>query len=167
MPATPARWRRERAAGRRRAAPPLRTGRAPPRLACEMLERMKGLWTQTPREKAATVDGINLFFGALLGANLGTIDGLGLLDYAEVIFVLAGTVMTLRIFSTSERRGYAFGLLALYVVAVACFLFLLKRNPVGISPADVDRLAVTLTVWLGAVLLVEIHPTMRAGKDQA
>ena len=130
-----------------------------------MMGKMKGLWTQTPREKAATVDGINLFFGALLGANLGTLDGLGLYDYAKVIFILAGTVMTLRVFSTSERRVYAFGLLATYVVAIALFLYLLKRDA-GIAPADVDRLAVTLTLWLGSVLLVEFYP-MSTGKDQA
>jgi hypothetical protein len=132
-----------------------------------MLGKMKGLWTQTPREKTATVDGINLFFGALLGANLGTLDGLALYDYGKVIFILAGTVMTLRVFSTSERRFYAFGLLGFYVVVVALFLYLLRQDPAGISPADVDRLAVTLTVWLGTVLLVEIYPTMGAGQDQA
>ena len=132
-----------------------------------MLGKMKGLWTQTPREKAATVDGINLFFGALLGANLGTIDGLDLFDYAKVIFVLAGTVMTLRIFSTSERRFYAFGLLGGYVVVVGLFLYLPRLDPVGITRADVDRLAVTLTVWLGSVLLVEFYPTLGAGEDQA
>jgi len=131
-----------------------------------MLGRMKGLWTQTPREKAATVDGINLFFGALLGANLGTLDGLGLYDYGKVIFILAGTVMALRIFSTTERRAYAYGLLGGYVLLVALFLYLLKRDPVGISPADIDRLIVTLTIWLGSVLLVEIYPTMATGKDQ-
>jgi hypothetical protein len=131
-----------------------------------MRGKLKGLWTQTPREKAATVDGINLFFGALLGANLGTLDGLGLYDYAKIIFILAGTVMTLRIFSTSERRGYAFGLLATYVVAIALFLFLLKRDPAGMAAADVDRLAVTLALWLGSVLLVEFYPTS-AGEDQA
>jgi hypothetical protein len=132
-----------------------------------MLGKMKGLWTQTPREKTATVDGINLFFGALLGANLGSADVLGLYDYARLIFILAATVMTLRIFSTSERRGYAYGLLGGYVFLVALFLYLLRRDPAGMSPADVDRLAVTLAFWLGAVLFAELYPTRDAGQDQA
>jgi hypothetical protein len=132
-----------------------------------MAGKLQALWTQTAREKTATVDGINLFFGALLGANLGSIEGLGLFDYAKLIFILAGTVMTLRIFSTSERRSYAAGLLGAYVVLVGLFLYILHRRPAGFAPADVERLAVTLAIWLGAVIAVELYPTTGTDKDQA
>jgi predicted membrane channel-forming protein YqfA (hemolysin III family) len=132
-----------------------------------MRGKIKGLWTQTPREKTAMVDGIGLFFGALLGANLGTLEGLGLFDYGFVVIVLAGTVMTLRIFSTSERRGYAFALLAAYVAIVAFLLFAPGQRPDGLAESDAERLAVTLAIWLGAVVIVEFSPTAGPAPDQA
>ena len=130
-----------------------------------MAGKMRGLLTQTPREKAATVDGIGLFFGALLGANMGTLEGLGLYDYAKLIIILAATVMTLRVFSTSERRGYAYALLVLYIAIVAIFLF--GQRPAGLSEDDAQRLAVTLAVWLAAVLIVEFQPVAAATARQA
>jgi hypothetical protein len=129
-----------------------------------MAMRIPGLLTQTPREKSAMVDGIGLFFGALLGANLGTLDGLGLNDYVEIVFVLAATVMALRMFSMSERRLYAYGLLAVYAGMIALYLHF--QRPAGLAPGDADRLMVTLAIWLAAVVFVELHPT-RDPSDQA
>lgn len=130
-----------------------------------MAMRIPGLLTQTAREKVAMVDGINLFFGALLGANLGTLNGLGLYDYGVIILILAFTVIALRLFSTSERRGYAYSLLAIYSGVIALFLYF--QRPQGLAPADANRLMVTLGIWLGAVLFVELHPTRTPGGDQA
>jgi len=87
-----------------------------------------------------------------------------------LILVLGGAVMTLRIFSTSERRLYAYAMLAFYVAVVALFLFGTSR-PAGLAPADAERLGVTLAIWLGMVLVVEeFYPTVApeaASKDQA
>ena len=128
---------------------------------------MRALLTQTPSERVATVDGIGLFFGALLGANLGTLEGLDLRDYAILIIVLAAAVMTLRNFSMSERRGYAYALLGLYVVVVGVFLFVPGPRPGGLADDDAARLAITLAVWLGAVLTVEFYPMAAPKDDQA
>jgi hypothetical protein len=130
-----------------------------------MAMRIPGLLTQTPREKSATIDGIGLFFGALLGANLGTLGGLSLYDYSAIIVVLAITVIALRLFSHSERRGYAYAMLAVYAGAVALPLHF--HRPQGLAPADADRMMVTLGIWLAAVLFVELHPTREPGGDQA
>lgn len=132
-----------------------------------MAGKFKGLMTQTPREKVATVDGIGLFFGALLGANMGTLDGLSLYDYAKLIIVLAAAVMTLRVFSTSERRLYAYALLGLYVAIVAIFLFLPGQRAAGLAEDDAARLAVTLAIWLGAVLTVEFYPVAEVEDEPA
>jgi hypothetical protein len=130
-----------------------------------MAIRIPGLLTQTPREKSAMVDGIGLFFGALLGANLGTLDGLSLDDYVKIVFVLAATVMALRMFSMSERRVYAYILLAVYAGMVALYLHF--QMPAGLAPGDGDRLLVTLAIWLAAVVFVELHPTRAVDGDQA
>ena len=63
-------------------------------------------------EKVGSVDGLNLFFGALLGANLGTMQSLPLLQYGKLVILLAGTVIVLRMISTSERRAKVLALVA-------------------------------------------------------
>ncbi|WP_162875534.1 hypothetical protein [Sphingomonas crusticola] len=117
---------------------------------------------QTHREKLATVDGINLFFGALLGANLGSLDGLALGDYVKVIILLAGTVMALRNVSSSERRAYAYVTMALWAAIVASSLFVPSFRPQGLPWRDVQRLAATIAVWIAAVLVIELSPTGKA-----
>lgn len=103
----------------------------------------------------------------LLGANMGTLDGLTLYDYARLIIVLAAAVMTLRIFSTSERRLYAYALLGLYVAIVGAFLFLPGQRPEALAEDDAARLAVTLAIWLGAVLTVEFYPVAEVEDERA
>jgi len=118
-----------------------------------------GIWAQTSREKLGTVDGINLFFGALLGANLGTLGTIPLLDYAKLILLLAGLVITIRLVSVSERRLYALATLGLYLVLVGAVLFVPAFQPEGLDPTDLQRLAVTLTIWVVATMAVEFYPT--------
>ncbi|MGQ0559186.1 MAG: hypothetical protein ACT4OE_06330 [Sphingosinicella sp.] len=123
----------------------------------------KDLTRQTRQEKQGTLDGMNLFFGALLGANLGAVGDLPLGRYAMLIAILAGTVMTLRVFSTSERRKYAIGLLLSYVLLMGIYLYSGYFTDHGLSQTDRDRLAVTLAVWLSAVLIVELYPVTDGG----
>ena len=120
---------------------------------------MKSLWKQTRGEKIGTIDGLNLFFGALLGANLGTLQGVPLHDYVKLIVILAGTVAVLRTLSTSERRGYSLLVLALYVALLAFLFSVPDLQPEGLSKTDLQRLQVTLATWIGAVLIAELSPT--------
>lgn len=130
-----------------------------------MRRLMSSMSMQTPREKRGMLDGINLFFGALLGANLGTTQGMPLRDYAELILLLAFTVMTLRIFSTSERRGYAWSLLGMYAAITPLSLYAPKPVIQGLDAATRDHLAVTMAIWVAAVIVAEIFPTRPAAKD--
>jgi len=128
---------------------------------------MKTMWTLTKREQLGTIDGLNLFFGALLGANLGTLGTLSLYEYGVLILLLAGMVVTIRLVSTSERRIYSLALLAFYLAIVGAILFVPGLQPKGLAVADLHRLAVTLAIWVAAVLFIELYPTVGAGKDQA
>ena len=119
----------------------------------------KSLWKQTRAEKIGSIDGFNLFFGALLGANLGTLGEVPLGDYIKLIGLLAGTVAILRMVSTSDRRGYALVMLATYVVLIVLILVDQDLRPEGMSLADLQRLGVTLAVWIIAVLALEFAPT--------
>ena len=123
---------------------------------------MRQYLRQTHSERMGGIDGVNLFFGALLGANLGTIEQLPLIDYIELIVILAGTVVTLRLVSTSDRRGYALASLGLYILLVAIFLAAPGLKPEGLSPEAAARLGATLAIWVLLVLALEYWPTRPA-----
>jgi hypothetical protein len=121
-----------------------------------------GFLRNTAGGKAGAIDGLNLFFGALLGANLGTTQGMGLWDYFKIVVLLAGTVMVIRMISTSERRLYMLANVALYVVIMGGFLLVPTFQPRGVEVADLHRLAVTLAIWVSFVLLSEWIPVKEA-----
>ncbi len=120
---------------------------------------MASIWIQTKRERIGTIDGINLFFGAVLGANLGTLDSLPLEEYVKLVALLVGLVMTIRLASVSERRWYALGTLALYLVLLGGVLFLPFLKPEGLATSDLHRLAATLAIWVVTTMVVEFYPT--------
>ena len=119
---------------------------------------MREYLRQTDRERMGSIDGVNFFFGALLGANLGTIEQLPLGECIKLIMILAGMVVTLRVVSTSERRGYALATLALYVFLVALILAVPALRPEGLSTDAAARLGATLAVWALLVLTLEYWP---------
>ena len=127
---------------------------------------MRDFFRNTAGGKAGSIDGLNLFFGALLGANLGTTQGMAPFDYFKLIVLLAGTVMVIRMLSTSERRVYMFVNVVLYTVLVGGFLLVPMFQPKGVAVADLQRLALTLGVWVTFVLLAELMP-MRRAQDSA
>ena len=127
---------------------------------------MRDFFRNTTGGKAGSIDGLNLFFGALLGANLGTVQGMGLFDYFKIIVLLAGTVMVIRMLSTSERRVYMLVNVALYVVLIGGFLLVPTFQPKGVAAVDLQRIAVTLAVWVTLVLAAELMP-MRQTSDSA
>ena len=121
-----------------------------------------GFFRNTAGGKAGAIDGLNLFFGALLGANLGTTQGMSLWDYFKIVVLLAGTVMVIRMVSTSERRLYMLANVALYVLIMGGFLLVPMFQPKGVEVGDLHRLAVTLAIWVSFVLLSEWIPVKEA-----
>jgi hypothetical protein len=119
---------------------------------------MKSLFISTKGGKAGGIDGLNLFFGALLGANLGTLDRISLYDYVQLVVLLAGTVMALRMISTSERRGMMIAVIALYALLLGGVAILPPLQPKGMRLDDLHRLIATLAVWVVFVLASEFAP---------
>ena len=120
--------------------------------------KVKSLFLATPGDKAGSIDGLNLFFGALLGANLGTMQDIAFGEYVKLILLLAGSVMILRMISTSERRWYALGTAVFCVAGVASVFFIPMLKVKGLSEAAQHKLLATLAIWLACVLLVEFSP---------
>jgi peptidoglycan/LPS O-acetylase OafA/YrhL len=121
-------------------------------------ESFRNLFRTTPGDKAGSIDGLNLFFGALLGANLGTMQNLQLTEYTRLILLLAGSVMALRMLSTSEKRWKVAALIVLCVVAVGGIVFSPAQSIKGLSADSLHKLIATLAIWLVCVLLVEFSP---------
>ena len=112
----------------------------------------------TRARKTGAIDGLNLFFGALLGANLGTLDGLKLVHYLMMISLLAGMVMTLRMVSAPGSRGKMLLVLALYAVLLTVIVASPGLRPEGLAADDLNRLIATLFVWIGLGLAIELSP---------
>ncbi|HEU0097534.1 MAG TPA: hypothetical protein VFQ67_02050 [Allosphingosinicella sp.] len=134
---------------------------------------MRKLFRNTAGGKAGAVDGLNLFFGALLGANLGTLDKLRLVDYIQLTVILAGTVMTVRMVSTSERRPLMLAVLAVYAAVLVALVAIPDFRLANMAVGDLQRLVATLAVWVIFVLGIELSPVREApapappGQDQA
>ena len=126
---------------------------------------MKNLLRNTEGGKAGAIDGLNIFFGALLGANLGTVDRMPLYDYVKLIFILAATVMTLRMLSTSERRKMMLLSVFVYALIIAGMAFLPPFQPKGMDKGDLYRMVATLVIWMAFVLAAELSPMEK--KDEA
>ena len=119
---------------------------------------MRSLLKQTAKDRAGGIDGLNLFFGALLGANLGTLDGVELLDYVQLILVLAATVMALRMLSVSERRRMILTWLGFYCLFLIAMLFVPGLQPDGLAADDLNRLVATVAIWVGTAVMIELWP---------
>lgn len=117
-----------------------------------------GIWRQTEREKQGMVNAINLFFGALLGANLGTLDAMPLGGYALIVLLLAGAVGAIQVALHSERRLYAAATLGAYALLLGLMLAFPTRIIDGLALDDMQRIIVTLIVWLGMAIVTELVP---------
>lgn len=119
---------------------------------------MRTLFSNTEGGKIGGLDGLNLFFGALLGANLGTLENVPLFDYIKIVVFLAGTVITIRMISTTKERGTVLLLVAFYAALIGSMLIFPDAAPEGMSDRDLERLVATLGIWLSCALLIEFAP---------
>lgn len=107
----------------------------------------------TDREYRANIDGLNLFFGAVLGVVMATTEGLDARNFAAVLFVTASLVVSLLYISASRRRiGYA------VLTAVSILLLPQILGELARGAAAPRQLQVTMAVWLTFIVAVEFWP---------
>ena len=114
---------------------------------------IKTLLTYTQDERRATLTGINLFFSALLGANLGGLSEVGLTDYAKYVILLAGAVTGVLTIGVAQRRSTVISTALAFAVVLGSIIVV-----PGIVGEDFRRMAVTLIIWLVLLLLVRFTP---------
>ena len=120
--------------------------------------RWLGLEKQTLAEKRAALNGVSLFFGALIGANLGTTSQLPLADYALIVAVICLIVLYLHLAPVARRRwtnvanllGLVGGLYLLLIHEIGAAAF------EGVRPSA--QIFVAICFWIASVLFIELRP---------
>lgn len=120
---------------------------------------MLGIDEQTRAEKRAAINGMNLFFGALIGANLGSLERLALRDYLILIIIVSLIVLYIQVAPVARRRWPYLATLAMTVA----WLYALLLTPLGLElfenrPRPSPHLFVTICLWLLTVASVELRP---------
>jgi len=120
--------------------------------------RLLGLDAQTVAEKRAALNGVSLFFGALIGANLGMTTGMPLRDYALIVAVVCTLILYLYIAPVARRRLSAVAILS----ALLGGLYLLLIHDIGAVAFDGARptphIFVTICFWVASTLVIELRP---------
>ncbi|WP_431256875.1 hypothetical protein ACQ86G_19530 [Roseateles chitinivorans] len=110
-----------------------------------------GLGRMSSGEYQANLNGMNMFFGAVLGFVLSGTEKLNAWQFGVLLTSLAGVVVTV-LYISSSRHRLAYSLLALFYAATFPEIMgLLLRSPEPIP----DKIRPTLLVWIGMTVLVE------------
>jgi hypothetical protein len=117
-------------------------------------------WRMKPGEYRASVEGLNIFFGALLGVVMVGIENIPTEQYVVLLAFVAAVVMLILTISGSPRR-------LLYAVGIGGLLAWLtwRGGPTLIGIPVPAKLLPTLSVWVGATILVEFLPRERDAED--
>jgi len=110
-----------------------------------------GLGRMSTGEYQANLNGLNMFFGAVLGFVLAGTERLTDWQFGVVLFSLAGVVITV-LYISSSRNRLAYALLALLYAGVFPEAIDFMMHGHGLVP---DKVRPTLLVWIAMTMLVE------------
>jgi hypothetical protein len=126
---------------------------------------MRSLFEMTEGERRGALAGVNLFFAALLGANLGTIKVSSIGEQVFLSVLIAGAVAGLFTAAGSSRRSTSIGILASYAILLAALILVPGIGPGQIGP-QLQSLAVTLGVWMVFLVIMRVTPVIHHDKRQ-
>lgn len=127
-----------------------------------MWRGLLGIERQTLAEKRAASNGTNLFFGALIGANLGALERLVLNDYLLLILVVALIVLYLQLAPVAKRRWQR--LFELLLVTGGLYFLLMTEPGLAVFESDPKpgpHLFYTIALWMLSLLSIELRPVER------
>jgi uncharacterized membrane protein YccC len=127
---------------------------------------MRHIFTQTPEERRATLTALNIFFGALLGALLGSLSTVPIGKFILLVFLLMGAVTALfTIAFVKERRSVALSAVS-FLAMIGILWFSPNAVPASIR-GEAERIVATLLVWLLALVVMRLAPLRGDGRDAA
>ncbi|MEL6876560.1 MAG: hypothetical protein AAGL68_00490 [Pseudomonadota bacterium] len=107
-------------------------------------------------EHRASIDALNLFFGAIVGVNFASMTNLNAKDYATLLFITATLIALILVVSNTRRRIWS-AIQLIGALALFAWLFLVEKVVEGVD----QKLMVTLAVWSAAALLYEFTPRLK------
>jgi hypothetical protein len=113
----------------------------------------------TAGERRAAIAGVNLFFAALLGANLGNLNVGSLKEHVFLAVLIAGAVSGLFVAAVSPRRRTSIGLLVGYALLLGS-LIVFPRPDLVDAETQVQTLVATLAVWTVFLILMRLTPML-------
>jgi MFS-type transporter involved in bile tolerance (Atg22 family) len=126
------------------------------------MQRLKARLAASDQEYRAALNGVSIFFGAVLGVALGGMEDLGTLAYITLLLMVTAVVVAILYIPASRNRvAYAVGLIVLLT------LVLITHQPGALVAGSFPlpaKLIPTLIVWTGATILVEFGPRERPTK---
>lgn len=123
-----------------------------------MALRLSGMVRQPEEERRASLAGANLFFGVLLGANLGSVNTLQLYDYVFLTILLAGAVMGLFTITISRRPRHIWTTLLLYVAVLTAVVAIPELRPERME-REIERVVATLAIWMAILFGIRLTPS--------
>ncbi|WP_438729190.1 hypothetical protein ACR9YC_01980 [Parasphingorhabdus sp. DH2-15] len=106
----------------------------------------------TQREYEASLNALNIFFGAIIGVSLGNIEAMSVEDYVVLLIATATIVSTILIVSYSHRRIWNM-MMMFSLLGLAWYVDIYKVK--GIDIDFPEKLLPTLSVWAGLAILLE------------
>lgn len=124
-------------------------------------QKWMSMGRMTHGEYRANLNGLNIFFGAVLGVVMAGTETLGQREFAITLFISATLVITI-LYVTSSPHRVAYALLSAFFIAV----FPLVLNSLTKGAPVPPNLQPTLAVWLGITLMVEFLPRERPASEE-
>lgn len=110
-----------------------------------------GLGRMSTGEYQANLNGLNMFFGAVLGFVLAGTERLNAWQFGFLLLSLASIVVTV-LYISSSRNKLAYSMLALLYAATLPEMMELMLRTKDVVP---DKVRPTLLVWIAMTVLVE------------
>lgn len=118
-----------------------------------LLQKIFGLGYLRQDEYRASINALNIFFGAIIGVNFSNLQALPPRDYAYILFLTSALVVLILIVSNTRRKVWS----AVQLIAALAGYYYLFRVDVLIEGVS-DHLLITLAIWAGSALLYEFSP---------
>lgn len=112
------------------------------------MARLNFLWRVTDAEYRANLNGMNTFFGAVLGFVLSDVETDRLIEFAQLLLVTTGIVIGILYLSASRQRWW-------YAALNLLLIWLLPGLVAG-AEGSTGRLQVTLAIWTLLSIFLEL-----------
>ncbi len=117
----------------------------------EKLLKIGNPFKLTQREYEATINALNIFFGAIIGVSLGNIAEIPLKDYVILLVVISALVSSILLVTYTHRRIWNSIMLIGFLLAAWY-----QESDTGGEFIDFpDRVLPTLTVWAAMAIMTE------------